>query len=95
MILKLVGLGPKTYVMDGFNVFDAIIVIFGLLDFVNVGKRAITVLRVFRLLRMFKLIRNWRSLRKLLQTVLRSFKSLANLALLMALLIFIYALIGM
>ena len=95
MILKLFGLGPKKYVKDKFNVFDAIVVIIGLLDFLNVGSKALTVFRCFRLLRIFKIVRSWTNLRKILQTVLESFASIANLALLMFLLIFIYALIGM
>jgi hypothetical protein len=66
MILKIIGLGPKAYVRDGFNDFDAIIVIIGLLEFANVGNKAITVLRTFRLLRIFKIVRSWKSLRKLL-----------------------------
>lgn len=66
MILKVMGLGVKKYVMDGFNVFDAIIVIVGILDFFHFGSRAITVLRAFRLLRIFKIVRSWTSLRKLL-----------------------------
>ena len=95
MILKLFGLGPKRYIMDRFNVFDAIVVIIGLLDFLHVGSKALTVFRCFRLLRIFKIVRSWSNLRKILQTVLESFASIANLALLMFLLIFIYALIGM
>ena len=95
MILKLAGLGPRKYVKDHFNNFDAVIVVFGLLDFANLGSKAITVLRCFRLLRIFKIVRSWTNLRKILQTVLHSFGSIANLALLMFLLIFIYALIGM
>jgi hypothetical protein len=69
MVLKIFGLGIKKYVMDGFNDFDAVIVIVGLLDFFHFGSRAITVLRAFRLLRIFKIVRSWTSLRKLLQTV--------------------------
>ena len=69
MLIKLFGLGIKKYVMDGFNDFDAIIVIVGILDFFHFGSRAITVLRSFRLLRIFKIVRSWTSLRKLLQTV--------------------------
>jgi voltage-dependent calcium channel L type alpha-1D len=95
MVLKLLGLGVKKYVMDGFNDFDAIIVIIGLLEFLNVSSKAIMVLRCFRLLRIFKIVRAWKSLRKLLYTVLASLSSIANLGLLMMLLIFIYALIGM
>lgn len=95
MILKLIGLGIKSYMKDGFNVFDAIIVIVGLLEFVNAGSKVLTVLRAFRLLRIFKIVKSWTTLKKLLQTVLSSFSSIANLGLLMFLLIFIYSLIGM
>ena len=95
MLIKLLGLGIKEYVKDGFNDFDAIIVVFGILEFANVGNKAILVLRAFRLLRVFKLVRAWHGLRKLLQIVLGSLKSIANLGLLMCLLSFIYILIGM
>jgi voltage-dependent calcium channel L type alpha-1S len=95
MVLKIFGLGIRKYVMDGFNDFDAIVVIVGLLEFVNAGSKAVTVLRAFRLLRIFKIVKSWSTLRKILETVLTSFSSIANLGLLMCLLIFIYALIGM
>lgn len=95
MALKLYGLGLKNYVRDSFNDFDAIVVIVGMLEFVNAGSKALTVLRAFRLLRIFKVVKSWTTLKKLLETVLNSFSSIANLGLLMCLLVFIYALIGM
>lgn len=91
----MIGLGLKQYVMDGFNDFDAIIVIVGMLEFVSAGSKALTVLRAFRLLRIFKIVKSWTTLKNLLQTVLNAISSIANLGLLMFLLIFIYALIGM
>lgn len=66
MALKITGLGIRKYVMDGFNDFDAIIVIVGLLEFVNAGSKALTVLRAFRLLRIFKIVKSWNTLRRLL-----------------------------
>jgi predicted YcjX-like family ATPase len=66
MTLKIVGLGIKTYVKDGFNDFDAIIVVVGMLEFVNAGSKALTVLRAFRLLRIFKIVKSWSTLKKLL-----------------------------
>ena len=95
MLIKLYGLGAKKYVLDGFNDFDAIIVMGGLLEFFNIGNKAVTVIRCFRLLRIFKIVRAWQNLRKLLNTMLSAFSVIANLGLLMCLLIFIYALIGM
>lgn len=66
MVLKLIGLGIKGYVMDGFNDFDAIIVVIGMLEFASIGNKAILVFRAFRLLRIFKIVRAWTGLRKLL-----------------------------
>lgn len=95
MIIKVFGLGIKDYLRDGFNIFDAIIIIVGLLEYFGIGNKSVTVLRSFRLLRIFKIVRSWSGLRKLLKTVLASLQSIANLALLMVLLIFIYSLVGM
>ena len=91
MLLKLMGLGFKAYVLDPFNDFDAIVVLFGVLEFVNVGSKAITVFRACRLLRIFKIVKSWKILRKLLVAVYNSFQSIANLALLVFLFVFIYA----
>jgi len=72
MILNLLGLGIKDYVADGFNIFDAIIVIVSLIDLAVAlsqtsddeegGSGFITVLRGFRLLRIFKLVKSWETL---------------------------------
>ena len=73
MVLKLMGLGFKAYLKDPFNDFDALVVLFGLLEFVNVGSKAITVFRACRLLRVFKIVKSWKILRKLLLAVYHSF----------------------
>lgn len=62
MLTKMFGLGIKDYLKDGFNVFDAIVVIFGMLDFFNLGSSAITVFRCFRIVRIFKIVRSWTGL---------------------------------
>lgn len=36
MVIKIFGLGIKKYVKDGFNDFDAIIVVVGLLEFMKI-----------------------------------------------------------
>ena len=62
MTVKMFGLGIRRYVRDGFNIFDAIVVIFGLLDFFKLGSSAITVFRCFRIVRIFKIVRSWTGL---------------------------------
>lgn len=95
MILKLFGLGFKSYVRDNFNLFDTAVIILGLLEYTGLDTKAALVFRSLRLLRIFKIAKQWSSLKKLLLLVLGSMKSIASLALLLVLLMFIYTLIGM
>ena len=69
MIIKVIGLGPNTYIKDPYNIFDAIIVTLSIIDVfvsatlpndVKMGKGAISVFRAFRLLRVFKLAKSWK-----------------------------------
>jgi len=66
MVLKLIGLGFKKYMQDGFNIFDGTIVIISIVELVGDGGGGISVLRAFRLLRIFKIIRSWKDLQVLL-----------------------------
>ena len=69
MIIKLIGLGSKTYFKDRFNLFDFAIVLISTVDIFlytymdsedATSKGAISALRAFRLLRIFKLAKSWR-----------------------------------
>lgn len=101
MVIKLYGLGFCGYLQDGFNIFDGVIVLFGLFELlgtlvgISVNSSGFTVLRAFRLLRIFKIVKSWKMLKKLLQTVIDAFGAITNLGLLMFLLVFIYSLLGM
>jgi hypothetical protein len=70
MITKIIGMGPKLYIRDYFNIFDALIVILSIVDVSitfsaakddnsNGGKGAISAFRAFRLIRVFKLAKSW------------------------------------
>ncbi|XP_071821818.1 voltage-dependent calcium channel type A subunit alpha-1-like isoform X3 [Apostichopus japonicus] len=98
-VLKLIAFGPRNYFRDGWNVFDFITVVGSILDviitelsdtFVN-----LTVLRLFRAARLIKLLRQGSSIRILLWTFLQSIKALPWVCLLIGMLFFIYAIIGM
>ncbi|KAL4110193.1 hypothetical protein PRIC1_001886 [Phytophthora ramorum] len=105
MVIKILGLGFKLYARDRFNLFDAFVVIMGLLEMIlsppsfmsenQPKKRAVSSLRSFRLFRVFKLARNWRSLRELLEMIGRAIAGIANFGVLFFIFIYIYALIGM
>ena len=100
MGLKLIGEGGRAYVADAFNRFDGVVVIFSLVDLaatqlhVDIGVNA-NVLRAFRLMRVFRLVRSWKNLRVVLQAMLNAVSQLGNLFVLLLLLCFIFALLGM
>jgi hypothetical protein len=100
MLLKMAGLGLRVYIRDGFNLFDCLVVC---LSFVEItieqvtggGAGGLSVFRSFRLFRVFKLARSWKDLRDLLATILASLKKVSTAAVLLTIIIFIFALVGM
>lgn len=102
MIIKILGFGPKGYIRDRFNIFDAIVVIVSIVDTtvtsvleyeVNVGD-AISTFRIFRLFRVIKLVKRWKKFQELVDTIIVSLKDARNFSVLLFLFIFIYALLG-
>ncbi|KAF4788304.1 hypothetical protein TURU_161892 [Turdus rufiventris] len=87
MILKIIALDPYYYFQDKWNVFDSVVVLIGLASF---G----TNLSPFRLLRIFKLAKSWPALNALMKIILHSFGALSNLTLVLAITIFIFAVVG-
>uniref|UniRef100_A0A8B9W153 Voltage-dependent L-type calcium channel subunit alpha n=1 Tax=Anas zonorhyncha TaxID=75864 RepID=A0A8B9W153_9AVES len=105
MVLKLIAFKPKGYFSDPWNVFDFLIVIGSIIDVilsetnVNVSKEnsriSITFFRLFRVMRLVKLLSRGEGIRTLLWTFIKSFQALPYVALLIVMLFFIYAVIGM
>lgn len=66
MVLKLVGLGVRDYVTQRANIFDAILVILSLSEFVlsyyDLAFLNVVILRGFRVFRVLKLAKSWKSL---------------------------------
>ena len=97
MIFKLIGLGFKVYVKDGFNLFDAFVVFVSLIEISlslagTSGASGLTVFRTFRLFRVFKLIRSWKSLRALMITIINSLAKVSTAAVLLLIVMLFYCL---
>ncbi|KAF8571841.1 hypothetical protein P879_01070 [Paragonimus westermani] len=100
-VLKLTAFGFKNYFSDGWNVFDFIIVVGSFVD-INMSHLAanskfisINFFRLFRVMRLAKLLNRGEGIRTLLWTFVKSFQALPYVALLITMLFFIYAVIGM
>ncbi|XP_025830104.1 voltage-dependent calcium channel type A subunit alpha-1 isoform X9 [Agrilus planipennis] len=98
-VLKLIAFGIKNFFKDPWNTFDFVTVIGSIVDamVVEFGENFINVgfLRLFRAARLIKLLRQGYTIRILLWTFVQSFKALPYVCLLIAMLFFIYAIIGM
>uniref|UniRef100_A0A3Q3EXS5 Voltage-dependent L-type calcium channel subunit alpha n=1 Tax=Labrus bergylta TaxID=56723 RepID=A0A3Q3EXS5_9LABR len=103
MFLKLIAFKPRNYFADAWNTFDALIVVGSVVDIAiteinnteDSARISITFFRLFRVMRLVKLLSRGEGIRTLLWTFIKSFQALPYVALLIAMLFFIYAVIGM
>uniref|UniRef100_A0A8D3ATW1 Voltage-dependent L-type calcium channel subunit alpha n=1 Tax=Scophthalmus maximus TaxID=52904 RepID=A0A8D3ATW1_SCOMX len=101
---------PTHYFVDAWNSFDALIVVGSVVDIVvtefsvsdetcDIGEDSsrvsITFFRLFRVMRLVKLLSKGEGIRTLLWTFIKSLQALPYVALLIAMIFFIYAVIGM
>ncbi|XP_058915969.1 voltage-dependent P/Q-type calcium channel subunit alpha-1A isoform X3 [Kogia breviceps] len=98
-LLKVMAFGILNYFRDAWNIFDFVTVLGSITDILvtEFGNNFINLsfLRLFRAARLIKLLRQGYTIRILLWTFVQSFKALPYVCLLIAMLFFIYAIIGM
>ncbi|XP_078084351.1 sodium channel, voltage-gated, type I-like, alpha isoform X2 [Mustelus asterias] len=95
MIFKIIALDPYYYFQEGWNIFDGIIVSLSLMELGLANVEGLSVLRSFRLLRVFKLAKSWPTLNMLIKIIGNSVGALGNLTLVLAIIVFIFAVVGM
>ncbi|XP_008940730.1 PREDICTED: sodium channel protein type 5 subunit alpha-like, partial [Merops nubicus] len=103
MILKIIALDPYYYFQQRWNIFDSVIVTLSLVELSlpkYKGKKerrkggVLSVLRSFRLLRVLKLAKSWPTLNTLIKIIGNSLGALSNLTLVLAIIVFIFAIVG-
>ncbi|KAG2464095.1 CAC1E protein, partial [Polypterus senegalus] len=99
-ILKIIAFGFLNYFRDTWNIFDFITVIGSITEIILTDTKLsrkfnMSFLKLFRAARLIKLLRQGYTIRILLWTFVQSFKALPYVCLLIAMLFFIYAIIGM
>uniref|UniRef100_A0A3B3Y2F7 Sodium channel protein n=1 Tax=Poecilia mexicana TaxID=48701 RepID=A0A3B3Y2F7_9TELE len=95
MFAKLIAMDPYYYFQEGWNCFDGFIVTLSLVELGLADVEGLSVLRSFRLLRVFKLAKSWPTLNMLIKIIGNSVGALGNLTLVLAIIVFIFAVVGM
>uniref|UniRef100_A0A8C3LEL3 Sodium channel protein n=1 Tax=Chrysolophus pictus TaxID=9089 RepID=A0A8C3LEL3_CHRPC len=95
MFLKIIAMDPYYYFQEGWNIFDGFIVSLSLMELGLANVEGLSVLRSFRLLRVFKLAKSWPTLNMLIKIIGNSVGALGNLTLVLAIIVFIFAVVGM
>uniref|UniRef100_A0A8C8SLJ1 Sodium channel protein n=1 Tax=Pelusios castaneus TaxID=367368 RepID=A0A8C8SLJ1_9SAUR len=100
MILKIIALDPYYYFQQHWNIFDSLIVTLSLIDLSLPIKRlsnllSNTMFYVYTQLRVFKLAKSWTTLNALIKIIGNSVGAMGNLTLILAIIVFIFAVVGM
>ena len=101
VVVKLVGLGVRDYAADRMNLFDATIVIIGVVEMImasaagsSEGSGPFGALRAVRLFRIFKLFRSG-ELRMLIESMIMTVADIKDYTILLMLFIYVWSLLGM
>uniref|UniRef100_H2Y8S9 Ion transport domain-containing protein n=1 Tax=Ciona savignyi TaxID=51511 RepID=H2Y8S9_CIOSA len=100
ILLKVYGLGPRTYFRSSFNIFDFVVIMGSIFEIIWSAIRpdasfGLSVLRALRLLRVFKFTSAWSGLRNLVVSLMSSLRSIVSLIFLLFLFLVVFALLGM
>uniref|UniRef100_G3TLD9 Sodium channel protein n=1 Tax=Loxodonta africana TaxID=9785 RepID=G3TLD9_LOXAF len=94
MVFKIIAFDPYYYFQKKWNIFDCLIVTVSLMELGMSKKGSLSVLRTFRLLRVFKLAKSWPTLNTLIKIIGNSVGALGNLTIILAIIVFVFALVG-
>ena len=103
LILKLSAYGFKQYFHDRFNWFDTAVVLVSIVDVFlqyssvnsSTGSGSLSALRVFRLIKIFQLAKIWSGFQNLLTVITNTIKDISNVSILLLIIMFTYAVLGM
>eukprot|EP00804_Cyclotella_cryptica_P023302 CCRYP_000468-RC/>CCRYP_000468-RC protein AED:0.16 eAED:0.16 QI:0/0.71/0.37/1/0.85/0.75/8/25/1511 len=94
-LVKIVAYGPLTYLLDPWNFLDVSAAIASVLEILNIGAgRSFRVLRTLRVLRPLKVINRFPELKLVVDALLSSLPSVANVGLICAVFFLTFAIFG-
>mmetsp|Transcript_29707 Transcript_29707/g.77007 ORF Transcript_29707/g.77007 Transcript_29707/m.77007 type:complete len:1190 (-) Transcript_29707:1393-4962(-) len=99
-VVKVVAVGLLTYLKNGWNVFDFVITLLSVASVLieNLSSNSVAflpVLRVLRVIRLLKIIPNAKGVRKLINAIYWSMPAVYNVAVVLLLFMYLWAIVGM
>jgi hypothetical protein len=97
VVIKLVAFSIRGFVRDGFNIFDALVVLVSIIELTVIdseGNSSLSALRAIRLFRVFKIFRVG-DLRVLMDSIGLTVLGMGNYTVLLTLFVYLFALLGM
>jgi len=94
VLLKMIGLGIRSYFVEKFNQFDFVIVVISIIEIEFEGQGVFSSLRGFRLFKIFKLFKVG-GLRILIDSITFTLTTIWDYVILLMLFIYVFALLGM
>ncbi|EDQ91804.1 uncharacterized protein MONBRDRAFT_22969 [Monosiga brevicollis MX1] len=99
LLIKLGGLGLRSYFASGWNRFDCLVVTLSIVEIIieattDSSTGGLSILRSFRLLRVLKLARSWKTMQHLVGVVGRSLSDLLSLTIILLIIMYIFAVMG-
>ena len=99
IVVKMSAVPIRDFVRDAWLVFDALVILGGWIDIIlyelNISSLNTSLFRLFRVARLMKFVGKGGNLRHLFLTFIKSMKSVPSIAILLALVIYLYAILGM
>ena len=101
LVVKQMGRTAREFWMDAWTLFDVLVVVAGVLEFVGWAGSNVRALKVFRVFRLFRVLRvlkiiSWlEPLRTVLTVMIRTLGDLVYIMLLLLLFVFIFTILGM
>uniref|UniRef100_UPI0035901B20 sodium channel protein type 8 subunit alpha-like n=1 Tax=Myxine glutinosa TaxID=7769 RepID=UPI0035901B20 len=95
MLVKVIALDPFFYFQERWNIFDAFIVLLSFIEIAVSKINGLSVFRSLRLLRVFKLAKSWPTMKSLMKIIGNTIGALGNLTVILVVIVFIFAIVGM
>ncbi len=94
IFLKICGYGFRNYIKNYLNILDLVITSINSLELFTSKKSYFGILRIIRLYRLIKLTKNWKTLSIIIKCITYTSKEIINYLILISILIYVFALIG-